>query len=54
MIPKYVVFNIGNNRKNNVADPVCWGNDLDKLLSIYHGKAYRIMKVKSLTDREEW
>ena len=30
------------------------GNDLDKLLSVYHGKAYQIMKVKKLSDREEW
>ena len=49
MIPKYVVFNI-----NKDAEVVASGNDLYELLSVYHGKAYQIMKVKTLSDREEW
>ena len=48
MIPKYVVFNI-----NKDAEVVASGNDLYELLSAYHGKAYQIMKVKSLSNREE-
>lgn len=49
MIPKYVVFNI-----NKEAELVASGNDLYQLLSVYHGKAYQITKVKMLSDREEW
>lgn len=50
MIPKYIVFN--TNKKP--AEVVATGNDLYGLLSAYHGKAYQIMKVKPLSDREEW
>ncbi|MDF8374040.1 hypothetical protein G9401_00325 [Weissella paramesenteroides] len=50
MIPKYIVFN--TNKKP--AEVVATGNDLYELLSAYHGKAYQIMKVKTLSDREEW
>ena len=53
MIPKYIVFNINIPDKNGKALPVGQGNDLDELLSAYHGKAYQIMKVKTLSDREE-
>ena len=48
MIPKYIVFNTNMPDKNGNALPV------DELLSTYHGKAYQIMKVKTLSDREEW
>ena len=54
MIPKYIVFNTNMPDKNGNALPVDQGDDLDKLLTVYHGKAYQIMKVKALSDREEW
>ena len=54
MIQKYIVFNTNMHDKNGNALPVGQGNNLDELLSIYHGKAYQIMKVKALSDREEW
>ena len=54
MIPKYVVFNINMTDGQGNALPVGQGNNLDELLSAYHGKAYQIMKVKTLSDREEW
>ncbi|XZO08229.1 hypothetical protein ABU186_01870 [Weissella paramesenteroides] len=50
MIPKYIVLNTNN----KTAKVVTTGNDLYELLSAYHGKAYQIMKVKTLSDREEW
>ena len=54
MIPKYIVFNINMPDKNGKALPVGQGDNLDELLSVFHGKAYQIMKVKTLSDREEW
>lgn len=54
MIPKYIVFNTNMTDRNGNALPVAIGNDLYELLSAYHGKAYQIMKVKTLSDREEW
>ena len=54
MIPKYVVFNINMTDGHGNVLPVGQGNNLDELLSVYHGKAYQIMKVKTLGDREEW
>lgn len=54
MIPKYVVFNINKQDRNGRALPVKQGNDLDSLLKEFHGKAYQIMRVKTLSDREEW
>lgn len=54
MLPKYVVFNTNMPDKNGKTLPVGQGDDLDELLSVYHGKAYQIMKVKMLSDREEW
>lgn len=54
MIPKYVVFNINMTDGQGNALPVGQGNNLDELLSVFHGKAYQIMKVKTLSDREEW
>ena len=52
--PKYVVFNTLARDINGKALVTASGNDLDELLSAYHGKAYQIMKVKTLSDREEW
>ena len=52
--PKYVVFNTLARDINGKALVTASGNDLEKLLSVYHGKAYQIMKVKTLSDREEW
>ena len=54
MIPKYVVFNTNLTDRQGQTLPVGQGNDLDELLIIYHGKAYQIMKVRTITDREEW
>ena len=54
MIPKYVVFNTNVIDRQGQTLPVGQGNDLDELLSNYHGKAYQIMEVKTLSDREEW
>ena len=54
MIPKYIVFNTNMHDKNGNALPVGQGNNLDELLNAYHGKAYQIMKVKTLSDWEEW
>lgn len=51
MIPKYIVFNTNMPDKNGNALPVGQGNNLDELLSVFHGKAYQIMKVKTLSDR---
>lgn len=45
---KYIVFN-----KNTKAVQKT-GNDLQGLLSTYHGKAYQIMQVVPLDTREEW
>ena len=53
MIPKYIVFNTNMPDRNGNALPVGQGNNLDELLSVFHGKAYQIMKVKSLSNREE-
>lgn len=53
-MPKYIVFNTNMPDKHGNALPVGQGNNLDELLSTYHGKAYQIMKVKTLSDREEW
>ncbi len=47
MIPKYIVFNTNMTDRNGNALPVAIGNDLDKLLSVYHSKAHHIMKVKT-------
>ena len=54
MIQKHIVFNTNMPDKNGNALPVGQGDNLDELLSAYHGKAYQIMKVKTLSDREEW
>ena len=54
MIPKYIVFNTNMPDKNVNALPVGQGNNLDELLSVFHDKAYQIMKVKSLSYWEEW
>lgn len=54
MIPKYIVFNTNMLDRNGNTLPVGQGNNLDELLSVYHGKAYQIVKVKTLSDREEW
>jgi hypothetical protein len=52
--PKYVVSNTLARDIDGKALVTASGNDLEELLSAYHGKAYQIMKVKSLSDREEW
>lgn len=54
MIPKYVVFNVNMPDQNGKALPVGQGDDFDELLSVFHGEAYQIMKVRTVTDREEW
>ena len=54
MIPKYIVFNTNMPDKKGKTLPVGQGDDLSELLSVFHGKAYQIMKVKTLSDREEW
>lgn len=54
MLPKYVVFNTNMTDKQGKMLPVGQGDDLYELLSAYHGKAYQIMKVKTLSNREEW
>lgn len=54
MIPKYIVLNTNIPDKNGNALPVGQGDNLGELLSVFHGKAYQIMKVKTLSDREEW
>ena len=54
MIPKYVVFNINKQDAYGNALLVAQGNSAYELLTTYHGKAYQIMKVKTLSDREEW
>lgn len=54
MITKYIVFNKNMPDKNGNDLPVGQGNNLDELLSVFHGKAYQIMKVKTLSDQEEW
>lgn len=51
MIPKYVVFNTLE-VKDNEATPVAWGSDLDKLLSVYHGKAYQIIATTTISNKE--
>lgn len=48
VMPKYIVFN------NNTKAVQTTGNDLQELLSTYHGKAYQIMQVVPLDTREEW
>ncbi|APS41301.1 hypothetical protein FOL01_0442 [Weissella jogaejeotgali] len=53
-IPKYVVFNTNKLDRHNRALPTDQGDDLNELLNAYHGKAYQIMKVRTITDREEW
>ena len=40
MIPKYVVFNTNVTDRQGQTLPVGQGNDLDELLTVYHGKAY--------------
>ncbi|WP_167849224.1 hypothetical protein [Weissella confusa] len=51
-MPTYVVFNMNIGREyHEVVDA---GDDLDLLLAHYHGKAYQVMDVKSVVEREEW
>ena len=51
-MPKYVVFNMSTRREyHKVAED---GDDLDDLLVQYHGKAYQVMAVKPVFEREEW
>ena len=51
-MPKYVVFNMNIGREyHKVAE---YGDDLDDLLVKYHGKAYQVMAVKPVFEREEW
>ena len=40
MIPKYVVFNTNMTDRQGQTLPVGQGDDLDELLTVYHGKAY--------------
>ena len=40
MIPKYVVFNTNVTDRQGQTLPVGQGDDLDELLTVYHGKAY--------------
>ena len=40
MIPKYVVFNTNVTDIQGQTLPVGQGDDLDELLTVYHGKAY--------------
>lgn len=51
-MPTYVVFNMSMG--NNHHAPVAIGDDLDELLVQYHGKAYKVMAVKPVFEREEW
>ena len=46
--PKYVVFNTLARDINGKALVTASGNDLEKLLSAYHGKAYRIFNLGEL------
>ena len=39
-IPKYVVFNTNKLDRHNRALPTDQGDDLNELLTVYHGKAY--------------
>ena len=50
----YVVVNKAKIDRDGLPTFVTFGYDLQQLLSAYHGKAYQIMKVKTLSDREEW
>lgn len=51
-MPKYAVFNMNIGREyHEVAET---GDDLDELLVQYHGKAYQVMAVKPVFEREEW
>ena len=51
-MPKYAVFNMNKGLEyHEVAET---GDDLDDLLAKYHGKAYQVMAVKSVFEREEW
>ena len=51
-MPTYVVFNMSTGRKyHKVAE---YGDDLDELLARFHGKAYQVMAVKPVFEREEW
>ena len=51
-MPMYVVFNMSTGREyHKVAE---YGDDLDELLVQYHGKAYQVMAVKPVFEREEW
>ena len=40
MLPKYVVFNTNMTDKQGKTLPVGQGDDLDELVTVYHGKAY--------------
>ena len=51
-MPKYVVFN--TNAGLGYHEPVAWGNDFETLMSQYHGKAYQVMTVRSIAERDEW
>lgn len=50
MIPKYVVFNINMTDGQGNALPVGQGDNLDELLSVYHGKAYEILEPTALSE----
>ena len=45
MLPKYVVFNTNMTDKQGKTLPVGQGDDLDELLTVYHGKAYEEPKT---------
>jgi hypothetical protein len=51
-IPQYAVFNM--NTGNKFAEAVAFGDDKIALLNMYRGKAYQVMSIKSLAEREEW
>lgn len=50
MIPKYIVFNTNMPDRNGNALPVGQGDNLDELLSTYHGKAYEILEPTALSE----
>lgn len=54
MIPKYIVFNINKKDAYGNALLVAQGNSAYELLTTYEGKAYQIVKVKTLSDSGEW
>ena len=47
-MPKFVIYN------NKTWKAVATGDDANELLSMYHGKNYKIAKTKPLGERDEW